>query len=242
MTVPAACGSVRDRLTITLAIETSQRIGGVAVRGREGAAHVESLKSAHRHDDDLLPAIDRLMKRVEFSPSDLGAVGVSIGPGGFTGLRIAVSTAKMVAEAMRVPLVAVPSAMVAAESSHEPGPLLVALAGKRDTFWATRFESRNSTWMPIDPGRLVHADEVGLDELSAVIADEHLPAAARRRCEERGLPIVAPVFEAAACLAVTERLLAAGQTTDALALAPLYPRPPEAVVLWEQRVQRGRTD
>jgi tRNA threonylcarbamoyl adenosine modification protein YeaZ len=104
---------------ILLAIETSQRVGGVALRNRRtGAIDVEMLRAHKRHDDDLLPAINRLFHRLHCSPRDLkgGAVGVSIGPGGFTGLRIAVTTAKMLAETLDAQLLAVPSALVAAES------------------------------------------------------------------------------------------------------------------------------
>jgi hypothetical protein len=42
-------------------------------------------------------------------------------------------------------------------------------------------------------------------------------------------------WSAAACLEVAEALLGAGERTDPLHLAPLYPRPAEAVTLWETR-------
>lgn len=49
------------------------------------------------------------------------------------------------------------------------------------------------------------------------------------------MPVIEPKFDAAALLAVSARRLAAGETADPLTLAPLYPRPPEAVSLWERR-------
>jgi hypothetical protein len=53
--------------------------------------------------------------------------------------------------------------------------------------------------------------------------------------------IIAPVFDAAACLAVAERMSGRGEFADPLALLPLYPRQPEAVTIWEQRArQTGR--
>ena len=85
---------------ILLAIETSQRRGGVAVRDAAGDAHTEALAARRVHDVDLIAAVDRLFARLGLEPSDLGVVGVSVGPGGFTGLRIAVSTAKMFAESL----------------------------------------------------------------------------------------------------------------------------------------------
>src|SRR5262245_14406799 len=110
-----------------LAIETSQHIGGVALRDAQGRAHVEMLLAKRRHDDDFLPAIDRLFHRASLKPADMKAVGVSIGPGGFTGLRIAVSTAKMFSEVLGAKIAAPPTALVVAESFDGDGPLLVAL-------------------------------------------------------------------------------------------------------------------
>lgn len=234
-------------MSIILAIETSQRTGSVAVRDRAGEVHVEPLALATRHDDDLLPAIDRLLKRVGLSPHDLdenAAVAVSIGPGAFTGLRIAVSTAKMIAEARRVKLVAVPSALVVAESLHEtirPGPVLIALASKNDTFWATRLEYAGDGWRIVGTPGLVDAGSLDLLTLRAVVGDQHLPTAARVRCEEAGVLAIEPRFEAAACLTVAARMLNRHETTDTLSLAPLYPREPEAVSIWERR-RAGASD
>ena len=99
---------------VVLAIEASQRRGGVAVE-HGGRTDVEWMSADVRHDDDLLPAIVRLYKRCALVPGMTDAVGVSIGPGGFTGLRIAVSTGKMMAEATGAKIVAVPTALVVAE-------------------------------------------------------------------------------------------------------------------------------
>src|SRR5919106_153062 len=149
-----------------LAIETSQRVGGVALRDDRGVVLVEMLAPKKRHDDDLLPAIDRVFKRATLSPSDLagGAVGVSIGPGGFTGLRIAVTTAKMFAEALGANVIAVPSALVAAHSTFatpsapatdaaalgQPVPLreevIICLACKDFSCWCTRVRRDLGGW------------------------------------------------------------------------------------------------
>ncbi|MHC5022732.1 MAG: tRNA (adenosine(37)-N6)-threonylcarbamoyltransferase complex dimerization subunit type 1 TsaB, partial [Planctomycetota bacterium] len=146
--------------SVILAIETSQRVGGVAVGDGAGGVHVEMLHAAKRHDDDLLPAIDRLFGRLGLRPPDLGTVGVSVGPGGFTGLRIAISTVKMFAQALNVDVVAVPSALVAAADCKRPGPVMVALACKGTTWWATSLKRD-------DEGHWQIEGEPGLMELGA---------------------------------------------------------------------------
>ena len=205
------------------------------MRDRAGRAHVERLVAMRRHDDDLLPAIDRLFARLGLAPRDLGVVGVSVGPGGFTGLRIAVSAAKMLAEALGARIVAVPSALVAAEPFEGQGPIVVALSSKGERFWGTRLERSAGDWQIVGEPGPVDAAEFDPGGLDAVLADQHLPGEARARCEERGVVVVEPVFDPAACLMVTGRRWQAGDTTDPLKLSPLYPRPPEAVSIWERR-------
>jgi tRNA threonylcarbamoyl adenosine modification protein YeaZ len=201
--------------------------------------HVEMLSAAKRHDDDLLPAIDRAFRHMNLSPGDLteGSVGVSIGPGGFTGLRIAASTAKMLAQSLNVKLAAVPTARVVAESCAGSGPMIVALASKKESCWCTRLE-RDVTgeWRVIGMPSLVEAASLDMRDVKEMAGDEHLPQAILERCRRKNVRIVRPAFDPAACLAVTERMIRAGQTISPLELRPLYARQPEAVILWDRKV------
>jgi tRNA threonylcarbamoyladenosine biosynthesis protein TsaB len=209
---------------VILAIETSQRLGGIAVRDRAGQVHVEPLATDLRHDDDLLPAIERTYDRLGLAPGDTGVIGVSIGPGGFTGLRIGVATAKLLAHVLGSSLVAVPSALVVAEGHAGAGPIIVALAAKGETVCATRVIRTAGEWAPKDSGALV--ERLDLDEVEAVLADDHLPGPMRRRCAEAGIDVITPSFEPRHCLAVTTRWLACGRTVEPTELTPLYARSP----------------
>ena len=225
-------------MTIVLAIETSQRTGSVALGDGSGAVHALTLPEGRRSGDALHATIDRLVRDAGLAPRDLDVVGVSIGPGGFTGLRIAVSTAKMLALALDVRVVPVPSALVAVEgTSHDAlgdGPVLVALASKRGTIWATRVRRAAEGWTATETGSLEEADAVALDGCTAVLGDEHVPEALRSRCATLPVALVAPVFTATACLALTHRRLAE-PALDPHELLPLYPRPPEATRLWTRQ-------
>jgi tRNA threonylcarbamoyladenosine biosynthesis protein TsaB len=234
-----------------LAIETSQRIGGVALSIGD-VVDVEMLRVApdrRHHDDDLVPAIDRVTRRHGLGARGLDAVGLSIGPGGFTGLRIAVSVAKMLAESVGAMLVAVPSALVAAHAAvggcAEGELILVALAVKGDDFWRTRLRFGDDGWTTVERPGLVRSGEVDLDGVRCVVADEHLPEAAREACDRRSIPIVEPRFDPGVLVPLVRRALDRGETVDPLALAPLYPREPEAVTLWNRReldAAKGRGD
>ena len=222
---------------VLLAIETSQRKGGVALSDARGAIHVEMLRGSPRHDDDLMPAIDRLLTKAGLARRDLDVVGLSNGPGGFTGLRIAITTAKMLAETLGVILIAVPSSLVVA-ASYEPtahDPILVALASKGETCWLTRLTLTAGRWkIQGEPG-LVDARQLDLTDITVLLGDSHLPAEIRQKCEEAHVSIVEPEFTPEACLNACLYQLASGKKADPLALSPLYPRPPEAVSLWKKR-------
>ncbi|MCZ6834265.1 MAG: tRNA (adenosine(37)-N6)-threonylcarbamoyltransferase complex dimerization subunit type 1 TsaB, partial [Planctomycetota bacterium] len=223
-------------LPVLLAIETSQRVGGVALRDREGTIHVEVLNESKRHDDDLMPAIDRMFSKAGLTPRDLEAVAISIGPGGFTGLRIAITTAKMFAQTLGVKLLAIPSAEVVAQSMEdEAGPILITLAGKGDNAWITHLVRTNGLWEILGEPGLMDAGQLDLEAITILVADQYLPAAMRKKAQQVGVPIHEPKFDPQACLLVGSRFLQAGLVTEPGNLNPLYPRPPEAVSIWEQR-------
>lgn len=55
----------------------------------------------------LIPTIQDLLTRVGWSKADLETLVVGIGPGGFTGVRIAVVCARTIAQALKLPLIGI---------------------------------------------------------------------------------------------------------------------------------------
>lgn len=218
-----------------LAIEGSQRQASVAIRASEGGPCIErAVPPSTDAADHLMSAIDALCREAGVAPGGIAAVAVSVGPGGFTGLRVSCATAKAIAEATGCALVAVPSALVAARECVRAGALAdggctVALASKAADAWCTPVSIRSG--MPV-PGTASLLGGGGPALRGPLVADAHVPAALAARFPDGTVPAR---WSASACLEVAERLLAAGERTDPLALAPIYPRPPEAVTLWEAR-------
>lgn len=94
---------------LTLSIETSDYMGGVAlVRDGQPVAEV-GLASKETHSRRLMVIIKWLMQRLGADWSDLDVLAVSLGPGSFTGLRIGLATAKGLAFALGLPLIGVPT-------------------------------------------------------------------------------------------------------------------------------------
>lgn len=236
-------------MPLTLAIESSNPSAPSAgARGGPGIAlgdatttlGVELLAPTDRSDDDLMPAIDRLMRRLSLAPRDLrgGAVAVSIGPGGYTALRVAVATAKMICEATGAACIAIPTANIIARRALSPSgagaplastqPFAVALASKGDSTHITTFDSRGRATAP---GRLITADDVAALSAKMILSDNFLPAPIRDAARQAHIEILPPHFDPAACLEESRET----SPIDAVSLAPLYPREPEAVTQWRRR-------
>ncbi|MEM1422365.1 MAG: tRNA (adenosine(37)-N6)-threonylcarbamoyltransferase complex dimerization subunit type 1 TsaB [Planctomycetota bacterium] len=218
---------------LILAIETSNPSApmpasaltgpGVCLLGHTGVRAHAPLEPVDRHDDALLPAIDRACAAAGAggaARADLTRVGVSVGPGGYTSVRIAVSVAKSIAEALGIGCVGVPTAHALVRASAIDGRSLVALAWKRDDVWVQAFDGGREE----SPGRVV-----GLDDLPAVSDGRTLIA--EHRLRERIDHVGAwadPVFSAEAVALLARE----ADAVDPSALLPLYPREPEAVRKW----------
>jgi len=185
-----------------------------------------------------------LFREALVEPWQVEALAVALGPGGFTGLRVSVAFAKAFALARDVPVAGLGSATVFAASDAArggKGPWLVALASKAGSAWCARVTRSDDGGFSEEPGAVADSSEF-LPRLSAVaaaggalLADEHLApelSELARQAEARVRPLEtdACALAAVAHLAVSRRAF-----VDPLALAPIYPREPEAVTKWRER-------
>lgn len=199
-----------------------------------GEVLVEPLRRGGGREDDLMPAIDRVCRRAGVDAGRIGLVAVSVGPGGFTALRVSVTVANVISYAKGSLCVAVPSASVVARRIVHSERFAVLLASKGPTAFATVFSPGwdRTGLSPI--GKIVGAPDIGELDVDLIVADRHLAAPIRREAESRGIRIEPPTFDPAACLELATLLPGAPAGT----LLPLYPREPEAVTLWNARQGR----
>src|SRR5262245_29331387 len=90
-----------------LILETSGRVGQVALARGAMLLRGRRLDAARRHARGLAPAVAELLQDEGWRPRDLDAVLVSRGPGSYTGLRVGVMSAKALAYATGCRLLAV---------------------------------------------------------------------------------------------------------------------------------------
>lgn len=236
-----------------LAIETSDHLGWLTL-GREdeilestliGSDAVKAATTIRpRRGSDLMPTLEALCQRHDISPGDLGEIYVSMGPGSFTGLRVAMAAVKMLARFLEVRLVAVPTIEVVASQvpAEEPLPatLAIALNFKQLTAYAGLYKREMdqdpSIWIAQGQACVMSMDEL-LDQpehplalmAPALPADYPLPAHVTRLESDLGQPHSDSVWHLGRIAARQ------GLYTDVRHLLPIYARPPEAVTLWNQR-------
>ena len=79
-----------------LAIDTATRYASLALYNGERVLSEETWRTANYHTVELMPAVVRMLERQGVSAEALSAVGVSLGPGSFTGLRVGLAVAIIV--------------------------------------------------------------------------------------------------------------------------------------------------
>jgi tRNA threonylcarbamoyladenosine biosynthesis protein TsaB len=217
---------------LLLIIDTATRRPTLALAREDGAVvAARSWQSRHRHGEQLLTELDSLMQAVGAGRADLRGIVVGTGPGSFTGLRIGLATAKVLAYSLEIPLVGVPTtAALAGALRDRAGSRRVAVilpAGAADCYVSTyrlgvHVEEVAPTVLVAGPEEAVRAAGeallVAVELDSPAVPDD---AVARGRDAQDGL--------AASLAALGAHRLAGGESDDVETLVPAYVALPRGI-------------
>lgn len=92
-----------------LALEATGPLGSAAVIDGDGRLFQRISKKEMNHLKELMPMASELIDELNISKNQLSAVASSVGPGSFTGIRIGVSSARAICQALQIPAIAVPT-------------------------------------------------------------------------------------------------------------------------------------
>lgn len=225
-----------------LALETSGQTGSVAVGTPAGPNASEQLPVDVRHAGELMPAVGRLTEHQGWPADSLTDVFISIGPGSFTGLRIAVSVARTLAWSVGTRIVAVPTMHALARNAlaADPAPAHVAMIvdAKRSQVYTACYRIEAGRVMEMIPACLAEPQEfLSRCPQPVAVLGEGIPRH-REAIEAAGATILPEALwpgRAEHVLAVGLDLAGANQFTPARELVPLYIRRPEMEERWEAR-------
>lgn len=221
-----------------VALSTSSAMGSVALL-ENGATVVERVfPSGILHGQALVPSLQKLFAQQGWLPRGFDAVAVDVGPGSYTGCRVGLSAAKLLANDLSVPIVGISSLVAIAwqavrqnENAQQKATTVAAvLDARRDRVYGALYAVAGTGVVPLRPPCIAQANAWVRDVTAEIWAGEalaHSPALAglperRRAPQETWLP------RAGSIALLGRARLARGERDDPYRIEPLYLQPTEA--------------
>lgn len=138
-----------------LIIDTSTPVEIVAAASEELVSD-QTRRVIVSHSATLFESIDKALKGINIEIDDLNLIGVGIGPGSFTGIRIAVTTARMLSQLLNVPLVGIKSQLLYASSAMEEAQrnnnIMIAFDAKKSKVFGALYRKDENLIEIKEPG------------------------------------------------------------------------------------------
>jgi tRNA threonylcarbamoyladenosine biosynthesis protein TsaB len=220
-----------------LILETSGKIGQVALAEGGDLREVRLLDEARRHARDLAPTVAELLANQKWLPRQLDGVIVSCGPGSYTGLRVGIISAKTLAYATGCALIAVPTFQAICRQTPAGIQLVDVLAdAQQEKVYRQRFAlGAGGEWQPVtELGILTltqwqaeRSEESWTTGPGLHVYSNRLPPEVKRLDADRWDP------SAESVLRIGLERLQRGERDDWRNLEPIYARPSSAEEKWD---------
>src|SRR5215208_4876246 len=141
-----------------LAVDTSTAQVGLAIYdGPQGQVISEyAWRSSQRHTVELAPAISELLTRCGLTMEDIHVLGVALGPGSFTSLRVGLSLVKGLAISRELPVIGISTLdILAAAQPLSRLPLIILIQAGRSRFAVGWYKRSKNAWKPASPARVM---------------------------------------------------------------------------------------
>lgn len=215
-----------------LALETTERIGSIALaEGGNLQAQIQ-LPSDLRTAQSLAPAIQQSLVGVGWTPGDVELVAVTVGPGSFTGLRIGIATAKAFAYAVGAEVLGIDTHETLASACPSDVARLASVIDAQRGQVAARTFQRNGTGQlaALSASELLDVDRW----IASLTSGTRVTGPILRRIADRlpadcePLPPELWQPKAAHVAILAHRQYSAGRRDDLWTLTPVYSRPSAA--------------
>lgn len=218
-----------------LAIDTSTRWVGLALYDGLQVLGETVWQSHSNHTVEVAPALNALLARSQVTPGELKAIGVALGPGSFTSLRIGLGLAKGMALALRIPVIGVPTLdILAAAQTVQNLPLAVVLRAGRGRLAVGWYQVKSGRWQAQGEPQVLTVEELEqrIDQPTLVVGElnaEERPLLARKR---KLIQLASPAHSVRRPGYLAElawKRWKSGKVDDPVSLAPIYLHFTEAI-------------
>ena len=159
-----------------LAVDTSTTQMGLALYDGAQIIGEYAWRSGQRHTVELAPAISDLLTRCALTMNDVNALGVALGPGSFTSLRVGLALVKGLALARHIPLIGIPTLDILAYAQPQSKyPLAVAIQAGRSRY-ALGWYKRSSPADKVSRKQWQAQGEARVVTLEALMAEVQSPS------------------------------------------------------------------
>ena len=211
-----------------LAVDTSTAQVGLAIFDGAQVVGEYAWRSSQHHTVELAPAVVEIVERAGLTMDNIQALGVALGPGSFTSLRVGVSLVKGLAVARHLPLVGIPTLDIYAAAQHPSKlPLLAAIQAGRGRLAVGWYKSSKNGWQPRGMARIVDVKTSIYEIRSPSIVVGEFTAEERQSLvkDEANVKLVSPsqcVRRPSVLAELAWERWQAGKVDDEATLAPIY--------------------
>ncbi len=131
----------KNQQKTVLAFDTAMSGLSVGLIASNGYVVSRQVETQREQASLLIPTIQEVIEEAEISFKDIDLLACGKGPGSFTGLRIGLTTAKVMAMSLGVPLFGLSNLEIMAHHYVTQKSLLVVLETKRQDFYAQYFDT-----------------------------------------------------------------------------------------------------
>lgn len=232
---------------LTLAIDCSTDILGLALIDSGQLRGEYNLSLKRQHSEKLLPLMEQIFELLDIEAEDIEGVAVAVGPGSFTGLRIGITTAKMLGRIFSIPVKGISTLEIMAAGADGDYILPLLDARRKRVYYS--FYQKNKKKNKFFLKEIKKAASSGIDDLPAILSeykDKKITVVGEKTVEvqqileEKKFQIKQAAaernFTRAAVLArLGQNYIDLGQEDDIYQLKPAYLKKPQAEINWQQK-------
>lgn len=215
---------------LILAIDSAMNGCSAGVHDFENNIHVtREMQISRGQAEHLMPMIDDVIREAAISYDDIDKIAVTHGPGAFTGLRVAMSTAKALGLALNIPVIgvctfdAVFHTFVKNHEGEVNEKSLILLETKRKDYYIRGVDEEGTAF--------TEKTAISAQEASSMLADvKHIIGDALSRYENEIAPQeYADINKVEVNMPDNEVIAYIGKNAEYKPCEPAYIRPPDAV-------------